>query len=78
MSFPAYGTAPIRCGKRKCDWRGYETGLASAPHPKFKSATQSACPACGCTSHLFMSEREIAAWERSKSDQAATDGVSHA
>jgi predicted nucleic acid-binding Zn-ribbon protein len=70
MSFPAYGTAPIRCGKTKCKWKGYETDLAKVPHKTIKSATQSACPACGCNSYLFMTEREIANWERSKSVNA--------
>lgn len=64
MSRPAWGTAPIRCGKMKCKWRGYETDLASVPHKKFKHATQSVCPTCGCDSYMHMTEREIAAWKR--------------
>lgn len=63
MSRPAWGTAPIRCGKTKCKWRGYETDLASVPHKKFVSARQSVCPVCGCDSYMFMTQREIAAWQ---------------
>lgn len=62
-SLPAYGTAPIRCGKMKCKWRGYETELASVPHKSMKSATQKVCPTCGCDSYMHMTEKEIAAWE---------------
>lgn len=64
MNWPIWNTAPIRCGKMKCNWRGYEGDLASVPHPKFKSATQSVCPTCGCDSYMHMTEREIAAWKR--------------
>jgi hypothetical protein len=74
MSLPAYGTAPIRCGKRKCQWKGYETDLAQVPHKTIKSATQSACPSCGCNGYMFMTEREIAAWERSKTEAASKEG----
>jgi hypothetical protein len=63
MSFPAYGTAPIRCDKRKCGWRGYETERASVQHPTIKCATQSACPLCKSTNYYFMTAKEIAAWK---------------
>jgi hypothetical protein len=71
MSLPAYGTAPIRCGKTKCQWKGYETDLTSVPHKTIKTATQSACPSCGCTSYMFMTERQIATWERSNVNQSS-------
>lgn len=58
MSYPAFGTAPIKCSKRKCDWKGYETDLVQVP------GQQSTCPKCGCDSYYFMTEREIKAWER--------------
>lgn len=60
-NLPAYGTAMIRCGKRKCDWRGVEGDLAKKPHPKFAGATQNVCPTCGCDSYTFMTEKEITA-----------------
>lgn len=66
MSRPAWGVGPIRCGKMKCKWRGYETDLVSVPHPNFKSATQAVCPSCGCDSYMHMNEREIAAWKRTQ------------
>lgn len=61
---PAYGTALIRCGKRKCDWRGYEGDLVKKPHPKFASATQNVCPTCGCDIYTFMTGKEITTWKR--------------
>ncbi len=64
MSRPAWGVAPIRCGKMKCKWRGYETDLVSVPHKTIKSATQSVCPTCACDSYMHMTEKEIAAWKR--------------
>jgi hypothetical protein len=77
MSRPAWGTAPIRCGKMKCKWRGYETDLVSVPHKKLShlGVSSSVCPACGCDSYMHMTEREIAAWKRAThtAAQAATD-----
>lgn len=64
MSYPSWGSAPIRCGKTKCKWRGYETDLSAIPSPNFKSATQSVCPTCGCDNYMLMTEKEIAAWKR--------------
>ena len=66
MSRPAWGVGPIRCGKMKCKWRGYETDLVSVPHPKFSYATQSVCPTCGSDSYMHMNEREIAACKRAQ------------
>jgi hypothetical protein len=53
MSYPAWGTSPIKCAKRKCGWTGTEKDLKQVPHAKFKNATQSACPKCGCTAYYF-------------------------
>ena len=64
MDRPAWGAAPIRCGKMKCKWRGLETDLVSITHRKIYNATQSVCPTCGCDSYMFMTEKEIAAWKR--------------
>lgn len=60
---PAFGTAPIRCGKARCKWRGFETGLREIHTTRW---TQKVCPACGCDSYIFMTPKEIQAWERSK------------
>lgn len=72
MSRPAWGTAPIRCGKTKCKWRGYETDLVSTPQKRIKGMglSSSICPTCGCDSYMFMTEREIAAWKRSQAAQS--------
>jgi hypothetical protein len=68
---PAFGTAPIRCSKRSCKWKGYETEMKKVPHPTISIATQNVCPSCGCDSYYIMTPREIAAWEKAK----ATTGV---
>lgn len=62
---PAFGVAPIRCGKMRCKWRGHETDLAEVSSKKFGPAvTQKVCPMCGCDSYMHMTEKEIAAWKR--------------
>ncbi len=64
---PAYNTAPIRCGKLKCKWRGYEgelIGVASKRHGP--GVTDKVCPICGTHDYYHMTPREIAAWERNK------------
>lgn len=71
---PAYGTAPIRCGKTKCKWRGMETDLARVPHKKFAGVTSQVCPTCGCDSYMFMTEKEIAAWNRSAAKTENKEG----
>lgn len=63
----AFGSAPIRCGKTKCKWRGFETDLSNKPALNAGvSVTQNVCPTCGCDSYMFMTEKEITAWERVK------------
>lgn len=61
---PAFGTAPIRCGKARCKWRGFETLLVDSE--KRDGMTYKLCPLCGCDSYSFMTRGEIEAWERRK------------
>ena len=58
MSYPAWGTAPIKCGKRKCDWTGKETDLKEVPFSGFKDCTKNVCPKCGCDSYEFVKVKE--------------------
>ncbi len=58
---PAFGTAPIRCGRTRCAWRGFETDLAKK---KEGAWTRNLCPTCGCDSYMFMTAGEIERWER--------------
>ena len=52
--YPKFGTSRIECANRKCKWQGLETDMKQVPHPKFKNATQSACPKCGNDSYYFV------------------------
>jgi hypothetical protein len=63
---PDFGTEPIRCSKRSCKLKGYETEMKQVQHPTISIAKQNVCPACGNDSYYFMTPREIAAWERAK------------
>jgi hypothetical protein len=47
----------------RCKWRGFETDLAERKEGPF---TRRICPTCGGDSYMFMTPREIAAWERAK------------
>ncbi len=67
-SRPAWNTAPIRCGRTKCKWRGYEGELI---YERKKEWTQTVCPGCGCEEYMFMSAGEIKAWERKKAKENA-------
>lgn len=70
--YPKFGTAPIRCGKTKCAWRGYETDLKKMRGAiGGMSSTNHVCPACGCDNYSFMTEGEVKAWERKKSKQSS-------
>jgi hypothetical protein len=72
VSLPAHGTAPIRCGKKKCTWRGYETDLIGVPSKRFGAGvTDNVCPLCGENGYYFMNAGEIKAWERKKARSAA-------
>lgn len=53
MSYPKFGTHPIKCGARKCSWTGYETDMGKDAQGK------STCPACGKDSYYFQSERQM-------------------
>ncbi len=67
---PEFGTAPIRCGKTKCTWRGYEAELKKVRGTiGGVSCTNSVCPTCGCDSYMFMTPGEVKAWERKKAKQ---------
>ena len=66
---PAWNTAPIRCGRTKCKWRGYEGQLSSVKEGIW---TNSVCPVCGCHEYMFMTPGEIKAWERKKAIARAT------
>lgn len=71
MSLPAHGTAPIRCGKMRCTWRGYETDLTSVPSKKFGlGVSDNVCPTCGENGYYFMTPGEIKSWERKKARDA--------
>lgn len=67
MSHPVYGTAPIRCGRMKCGWRGFELDRKNVSSTMGGvKCTQSVCPTCGCDSYMFMTAGEIKDWERRK------------
>ena len=65
---PAWNTAPIRCGRSKCKWRGYEGELIEE---RRKEWVQNVCPECGCDEYMFMTPGEIKAWERKKAKEAS-------
>lgn len=72
---PPFGTAPIRCGRTRCSWRGYETDLKKVPGTiGGLRCTRNACPTCGCDSYSFMTAGEIEAWERKQRAQAQQKG----
>lgn len=61
--YPPFGTHPIKCARRKCSFRGYETDLDKQPDQICGVATmQSVCPLCGCKSYSFMTDRQIKLW----------------
>jgi hypothetical protein len=64
MSYPDFGTKPIRCAKRGCKWRGFETDLKAGPTQGI--ATKNVCPSCGGDSYWFMTNREVTRWENEK------------
>ena len=64
---PAFGSAPIRCSRARCKWRGFETDLKKVPGRIGRVAcTNNVCPVCGNDSYMHMTPGEIAAWERAK------------
>lgn len=66
MERPKWNTAPIRCGRTECKWRGYEGQLASKKEGIW---TYAVCPTCGCREYMFMTPGEIKAWERKKAKE---------
>ncbi len=73
--YPDFGKAPIRCGRTRCSWRGYETDLSKVPSTiGGLRCTSIACPTCGCDSYSFMTVGEIQAWERKQRAQAQQKG----
>lgn len=73
-TYPDFGTAPIRCGRTACKWRGFETDLKKLPASGrigSISMTKSVCPTCDSGSYMFMTPGEIKAWERKKLATAA-------
>ena len=75
---PKWGTAPIRCGRTKCKFRGYETDFRPVKKDKKEVLTKYTCPLCGCDNYMFMTEREIKAWERRKlSASSVPSAVQH-
>lgn len=65
-AYPKFGTAPIRCGRSKCNWRGFETDLSKTHHIGGIGMTTHHCPQCGCDSYSYMTPRQIQAWERQR------------
>jgi hypothetical protein len=51
---PIFGTTPIKCGKRACQWRGFETALAKKPDAESPNLTHNVCPVCGHDSYEFL------------------------
>ena len=62
---PKWGTHPIRCGKPRCTWRGHETDLLLVADDEIGGEVYT-CPTCGNDDYMFMTEREIAAWNRKR------------
>ncbi len=67
MDRPPFGTAPIRCGRTRCKWRGYETDMKKVPGIiGGVRCTENVCPTCGCDSYSFLTPSEIKAWDRQR------------
>ena len=57
--YPDFGTAPIKCGRRRCKFVGYETDLAKKRvEIAGVNGEQAVCPLCGCENYTFMTERQ--------------------
>jgi hypothetical protein len=70
MAYPEYGTSPIECGARKCQWRGYETDLKKVQDKGGTGSvivtSRNLCPECGNDSYSFMSAKDAKAWLQSR------------
>lgn len=60
MSRPAWGTAPIKCGNRKCDWTGTEHDLITHPEDTGKFRQRKVCPRCSCDNYTFPRRKRAA------------------
>lgn len=60
MSRPKWGTAPIKCGNRKCDWTGTERDLIHHPDDAGKFSVRNVCPKCHCDSYTFPRRKRTA------------------
>lgn len=60
MSRPAWGTAPIKCGNRKCDWTGTERDLIHHPDDAGKFSVRNVCPKCHADSYTFTRRKRVA------------------
>lgn len=69
MGYPPYGESPIRCGKKGCPWRGYETSLRAVRAPEDPDRLDHVCPVCGEIGYFFMTKKEIAAWQLKKTKE---------
>lgn len=71
MNIPKYGMHPIRCGKTRCKWRGFEIDLIAIQTNEFAGikVTKLTCPTCGNDNYMFMTTGEITAWNRKKREK---------
>lgn len=69
MGYPPYGVAPVRCGKKGCPWRGYETEMRAVRVPEDPDRLDHVCPICGEDGYFFMTKKEIAAWQSEKNKE---------
>jgi hypothetical protein len=69
---PAYGTAMIRCSKRKCTFKGYETDLVTRVVVGSATSKQ-LCPECRCDSYYFMTEKESSAHKEAQRQAAGVN-----
>ncbi len=74
-NLPPLNTAPIRCGRARCAWRGFESDLKKVPgRIGTVACINNVCPTCGNDSYMHMTPGEIAAWERAKAAAEAKRG----
>ena len=73
---PEFGKAPIRCGKTKCTWRGFEGDLKQVPSTIGGLAcTKSVCPTCGNDDYMFMTPGEVKAWNKKRVPSEMLDAL---
>jgi hypothetical protein len=56
---PAWGTAPIKCGNRKCDWAGTEKDFIHHPADAGKFSVRKVCPVCYCDRYTFTRRKRV-------------------